>query len=101
MTEVPHNNGVNGNGNATNGTTNGTAQANGNGAMQRKGKRTRADKAGGIVALIEEAQAVKEGVREVYKRAAGLIASLKRHRKQSRLAKNALVALRQLQQVES
>lgn len=96
MTEVPHSNGVNGNG-----TTNGTAQANGNGAMQRKGKRTRADKAGGIVALIDEAQAVKEATRTLYERAAGLIASLKRHRKQSRLAKNALVALRQLQQVES
>ena len=51
----------------------------------------------GIVALIAEAQALKEVLRDGYERASRLLAALKRHGKQSELLRSTLASLRQLQ----
>jgi hypothetical protein len=51
----------------------------------------------GIGALIAEAQALKENLRDGYERANRLLAALKRHGKQTELLRSALTSLRQLQ----
>jgi hypothetical protein len=51
----------------------------------------------GIVALIAEAQALKEVLRDGYERANRLLVALKRHGKQSELLRSTLASLRQLQ----
>ena len=51
----------------------------------------------GIGALIAEAQALKEALRDGYERANRLLAALKRHGKQSELLRSTLASLRQLQ----
>jgi hypothetical protein len=51
----------------------------------------------GIGALIAEAQALKEVLRDGYERASRLLTALKRHGKQSELLRSTLASLRQLQ----
>jgi hypothetical protein len=51
----------------------------------------------GVGALIAEAQALKEVLRDGYERANRLLAALKRHGKQSELLRSTLASLRQLQ----
>jgi hypothetical protein len=51
----------------------------------------------GIGALIAEAQALKEVLRDGYERANRLLAALKRHGKQTEMLRSALTSLRQLQ----
>ena len=51
----------------------------------------------GIGALIAEAQALKEALRDGYEWASRLLAALKRHGKQSELLRSTLASLRQLQ----
>ena len=51
----------------------------------------------GIGALIAEAQALKDVLRDGYERASRLLAALKRHGKQSELLRSTLASLRQLQ----
>jgi hypothetical protein len=51
----------------------------------------------GIGALIAEAQALKEVLRDGYERANRLLVALKRHGKQSEVLRSALASLRQLQ----
>ena len=51
----------------------------------------------GIGALIAEAQALKEVLRDGYERANRLRVALKRHGKQSEMLRSALASLRQLQ----
>jgi hypothetical protein len=51
----------------------------------------------GINALIAEAQALKEVLRDGYERASRLLVALKRHGKQTELLRSALTSLRQLQ----
>ena len=51
----------------------------------------------GIDALLADAQALKEVLRDGHERAGRLLAALKRHAKQAHLLRSALVSLRQLQ----
>jgi hypothetical protein len=51
----------------------------------------------GIDALLAEAQALKERLRDGSERASRLLAALKRHAKQAQLLRAALTSLRQLQ----
>ena len=55
----------------------------------------------GLGALIQEAQALKDALRDAYGRSNRLLVALKRHRKQSKLVQTTLASLRQLQQIES
>jgi hypothetical protein len=54
----------------------------------------------GFAALIAEAQALREALRQACTRAGHLVTSLKRQRRQSKLAVAALASLRQLQQID-
>jgi hypothetical protein len=53
----------------------------------------------GLVALVEEAEAVRSLLREAYGRLGRLVAALKEQRKQSRAVQAAVASLRQLQQL--
>jgi hypothetical protein len=71
-----------------------------------KGRSPRADKvpaqrdsAGG--SLMEEAQALKEALRDAYGRASRLVIALQRQRKHSKLLATTLTSLRQLQHLDS
>jgi hypothetical protein len=55
--------------------------------------------ANGIAALIDEAESLKELLRDGYTRAHGLIAAAKRYRKQSKLVQSSLKALQELQHI--
>lgn len=55
---------------------------------------------GGLGALINEAQSLKETLRDAYTRSNQLVAALKRHRKSSKLMQSTLASLRQLQKIE-
>jgi hypothetical protein len=70
---------------------------NGNG----KATRTRKSKTTGLVALIEEAESLKSAVREIGSRSHQLVVALKRHRRQTRLMKTSLKALKDLQQIDA
>ena len=50
-------------------------------------------------ALIEEAEALRDALRDAHGRAARLVAALKRQRKQSKLVQHTLASLKQLQQL--
>jgi hypothetical protein len=80
----------NGNGHAapqvTASTPNGYGSAPGNGS--------------GFAALIAEAQALREALRQASTRAGRLVTSLKRQRRQQKLAATALASLKQLQQID-
>lgn len=54
----------------------------------------------GMVALMAEAQAVKESARSTFNLASRLLAGLKRHRQQSKLVANTLASLKQLQTID-
>ena len=56
-------------------------------------------KAGGLDALLEEAEALKEQLRDAYTRAHNLITSAKQYRKQARVVNSTLNSLRQLQEI--
>ena len=53
----------------------------------------------GLVALVEEAEAVRSLLREAHGRLGRLVAALKEQRKQTRAVKAAVASLRQLQQL--
>jgi hypothetical protein len=53
----------------------------------------------GLVALVEEAEAVRSLLREAYGRLGRLVAALKEQRKQTRAVQAAVAFLRQLQQL--
>jgi hypothetical protein len=69
-------------------------QPTANGSRKRKSKST------GLAALIEEAEALKNALRDTGHRAHELVVALKRHRKQSQLVQTSLRALKDLQSVE-
>jgi hypothetical protein len=89
-------------------TTNGIGQGNGGSiaaptaiaAPSRKGTRPRKTKGTGLSVLIEEAEALKDALRDIYGKAQTLVMTLKRQRKQTRLMQSSLKALRELQSVE-
>jgi len=54
----------------------------------------------GLGSVIEEAQALKNTLREAYDRISRLLAALQRQRKHSKLFQSALTSLRQLQQID-
>jgi hypothetical protein len=54
----------------------------------------------GFAALIAEAQALREALRQACTRAGHLVTALKRQRRQQRLAASALASLKQLQQID-
>ena len=51
----------------------------------------------GVDVLIDQAEALRSSLRETVAKTAELIAGLKRHRKQSKIVRNTLASLRQLQ----
>ena len=53
----------------------------------------------GLVALVEEAEAVRSLLREAYGRLGRLVAALKEQRKQTRAVQAAVASLRQLQRL--
>ena len=75
------------------------SKTNRNGPARNNG--TGNDDRAGVEVLIEQAEAVKTSLRETLTNASELIASLKKHRKQSRLMKSTLASLRQLQTLDS
>jgi len=76
-------------------------QTNGNGpTASRSSEPAREETAAnglGIGALIAEAQALKEVLRDGYERANRLFTALKRHSKQTEVLRSALTSLRRLQ----
>ena len=52
-----------------------------------------------LQALIDDAEGLKQTLREVSARLSELIAGLRQHRKQARLVQSTLASLRQIQQV--
>ena len=84
-----------------NSTTNGAAESE---APQptsdgKKGTRTRKVKNTGLATLIQEAEGLKDALRQICSRAHDLVVALKRHRKQSRLVQSSLKALKDLQNI--
>lgn len=75
-----------------------TNNGNGNGSRIT---RQRKPKTSGLVALIEEADALKSAVKEICSRSHKLVVALKRHRKQNRLMQTSLKAIKDLQQIEA
>jgi len=49
-----------------------------------------------VAALIEQADALRASLREILMKTSGLVQSLKRHRRQSRIVANTLASLKQL-----
>ena len=74
---------------------------NGNGHVPKQEKETSDDRPAdsSIDVLIEEAQALKDVLREAHGRASRLLVGLKRHRHQGRLLRTTPASLRQLQQI--
>lgn len=83
-------------------TTNGDGHHEPQPAINRmKGIRTRKAKSSGLVALIEEADALKHAMRELCSRSHKLVVALRRHRKQTRLVQSSLKALKDLQHIDA
>lgn len=55
---------------------------------------------GGFAAILEQAEAVKTSLHDAHSQINHLIASLKRHRRQSKLMQTTLASLKQLQTLE-
>ena len=55
----------------------------------------------GLVALMTDAQSLKESARDTYNRASRLVVAIKRHRKQSKLMASTLASLKQLQTIDA
>ena len=72
-----------------------------NGAKGTAATRTRKPKNTGLAALIDEAEALKNSLRDISSRAHKLVISLRRHRKQSRLVQSSLKALKDLQHIDA
>ena len=76
------------------------ANSRGNGPAAPRRPKTDADESSssgtGLGTLIQEAQALKDALRDAYGRSNSLLVALKRHRKQSKLVQSALASLRQL-----
>jgi hypothetical protein len=68
---------------------------------ETNGTSTAKHEANGIAALIDEAEALKELLRDGYTRAHALAIAAKRYRKQARVVNSTLASLRQLQAVEA
>lgn len=58
------------------------------------------DKTTGLTAVLHEAEAVQVALRESHVRVRHLIATLKRHRRQSKLRQTTLASIQQLQQIK-
>ena len=71
-----------------------------NGKANGKSTSKAAAKGHGIGAAIDEAQALKTVLRDAYHRSSQLVVSLKRHRKQAKLMRSTIAALRQLAPIE-
>jgi hypothetical protein len=65
----------------------------------KKGARTRKAKSTGLATLIQEAESLKDDLRQICSRSHDLVVALKRHRKQSRLVQSSLKALKDLQSI--
>jgi hypothetical protein len=65
----------------------------------KKGTRTRKAKNTGLATLIQEAESLKDALRQICGRSHDLVVALKRHRKQSRLVQSSLKALKDLQNI--
>ncbi len=82
-----------------------TQDPNGNGKAKTNGqsRATTTDKPDdqGVAALIEQAEAVKVSLRDSLTKTSELISALKRHRKQSKAVRTALISLRRLQAVDA
>jgi hypothetical protein len=95
------------NGHASNGEANGHAangtsgKAKANGTSNGHAGKTKQSTSGGLAALIDDAQSIREIVRDCCKRANRLVIALKRHRRQSKLLAGTVAALRQLQTIDS
>ena len=59
------------------------------------------DSQAGVEALIEQAETVKASLRETLTGTSELSASLKKHRKQTKLVRSTLASLRQLQSIDA
>ncbi len=59
------------------------------------------DNNAGVEVLIDQAEAVKTSLRETLNHTSELIASLKKHRKQTKLVRSTLASLRQLQAIDA
>jgi hypothetical protein len=79
--------------------TNRNGQADNNGAGNSDG--TGPENPTGVESLIEQAEAVKTSLRETLTNTSELIASLKKHRKQTKLVRSTLASLRQLQSIDA
>lgn len=83
-------------------TMNEQVHANGNGASasetQANGEETAPT---GFDALIVETEAVRDSLRDAYARAARLVSGVRRQKKKSKLVRETLASLRQLQSIES
>ena len=82
-------------------TTNGNGKAKTNGQATTKTATTDKPDDQGVDVLIERAEAVKVSLRDSLTKTSELISSLKRHRKQSKAVRSALVSLRRLQAVDA
>jgi hypothetical protein len=65
----------------------------------KKGTRTRKAKNTGLATLIQEAESLKDALRQICGRSHDVVVALKRHRKQSRLVQSSLKALKDLQNI--
>jgi hypothetical protein len=55
---------------------------------------------GGYGALIAEAEAIRDALKDAFTRSSRLVTALRRHRKQSKIVQTTLASLRQLQEIE-
>ena len=76
-------------------------KTNRNGSARNNGTDTGLDNQAGVESLIEQAEAVKASLRETVASTSELIASLKKHRKQTKLVRSTLASLRQLQSIDA
>jgi hypothetical protein len=83
--------------------SNGQPVGNGNGRFQAttppETTTEQEPKSAGLDALLQEAEALKEQLRDAYTRAHSLIAAAKQYRKQARVVNSTLASLRQLQEI--
>ena len=83
--------------------SNGQPVGNGNGRVQTttppETTTEQEPKSAGLDALLQEAEALKEQLRDAYTRAHSLIAAAKQYRKQARVVNSTLASLRQLQEI--
>lgn len=81
--------------------SNGTGNGHSTGTVSGAGAGTTNGEHAGDVSLIEQAESVRTSLRDSLDKVGDLIASLKRHRKQSRLVQSTLSSLKQLQSLDA